>query len=74
MNSPNCGGPRIRSLEKNVTEERQRGLPSLPAHDPRFPQPPICLAPKSSSDRNRVVDKQFTGWELGTHNVAQEKE
>ena len=45
--------PNIRSLEENVTEERQRGLPSLPARDPRFPQPPIYLAPKSSSDRNR---------------------
>ena len=47
---------RIRSLEENVTEERQRGLPCLPAHDPRFPQPPIYLAPKSSSDRNRRQD------------------
>ena len=45
--------PRIRSLEENVTEERQHGLPSLPARDPRFPQPPIYLAQKSSIDRNR---------------------
>ena len=35
--------PRIRSLEENVTEEQQCGLPSLPACDPRFPQPPIYL-------------------------------
>ena len=35
-------------------KERQRGLPSLPARDPHFPQPQIYLAPKSSSDRNRA--------------------
>ena len=36
----------IRSLEDFATEERQRGLPSLPARDPRFPQPPIYLCDK----------------------------
>ena len=45
--------PRIRSLEENVTQEQQRGLPSLPARYLRFLQPPIYLAPKSSRDRNR---------------------
>ena len=52
----------IRSLEDFVVEERQRGLPSLPGQDPRFPQPPIYLcdnlqftsATKSSSDRIRI--------------------
>ena len=47
---------RIRWLEENVTEERQCGLPSLPARDPSFPQPSIYLAPKSSSNRNRTLD------------------
>ena len=42
--------PRIRSLEENGTEEQQRGLPSLPACDPHFPQPPISAVPKSSFD------------------------
>ena len=39
-------GVRIRSLEDFVAEERQCGLPSLPARDPRFPQPPVYLCDK----------------------------
>ena len=37
---------RIRLLEDFATEERQHFLPCLPAHDPRFLQPPIYLCNK----------------------------
>ena len=40
-------GAYIRLDEENMAEERQGGLPSLPARDPRFPQPPISAVPKS---------------------------
>ena len=36
--------------EEKIAEKRQRGLPSLPARHPRFPQPPISAVSKSSSD------------------------
>ena len=47
-------GAYIRLEEENIAEEKQGGPPSLPACDPRFPQPSISAVPKSSSDRECV--------------------
>ena len=41
----------IRLEDENIAEERQSGLPSLPARDTCFQQPPISAVPKPSSDR-----------------------
>ena len=59
-------GTYIRLEEENMAEERQGGLPSLPAHDPHFPQPPIS----GQADHLAKVSGQYLE-RPGLHGVKQ---